>query len=153
MADMREAGLNPILAYKQGGAGTPGGSTYSPVNVGQAGVLGAQSGASSAMAAKQLSLNKAKTTGEIQNLYEDTRNKQVERSILNENYRARSISNEILLEDLKVAGAAGSSAVAAKEFFDSPMGKLLRKFELGSRSVIPFYGNQRPWSPGRGPKR
>ena len=29
MADMRRAGLNPILAYKQGGASTPGGSTAS----------------------------------------------------------------------------------------------------------------------------
>lgn len=27
MADMRRSGLNPILAYKQGGAGTPGGAT------------------------------------------------------------------------------------------------------------------------------
>ena len=26
MADMKKAGLNPILAYQQGGAGTPGGA-------------------------------------------------------------------------------------------------------------------------------
>jgi len=51
MADMAKAGLNPILAYKQGGAGTPGGSTYSPVNVGTAAVSGAAAGATSALAA------------------------------------------------------------------------------------------------------
>lgn len=32
MADMRAAGLNPILAYKQGGAGTPSGASGTPQN-------------------------------------------------------------------------------------------------------------------------
>lgn len=34
MADMRKAGLNPILASKIGGASTPAGSTYNPENIG-----------------------------------------------------------------------------------------------------------------------
>lgn len=33
MADMRKAGLNPILAYKQGGASTPTGTSYIAQNV------------------------------------------------------------------------------------------------------------------------
>ena len=36
MADMRKAGLNPILAGKLGGASTPGGAMYQPENVGVA---------------------------------------------------------------------------------------------------------------------
>ena len=45
MADMRKAGLNPILAGKLGGASTPTGSTYNPTNIGSEAVQGALTGA------------------------------------------------------------------------------------------------------------
>lgn len=38
MADMRQAGLNPILAYRQGGAGTPSGSSATMTNSAAAGM-------------------------------------------------------------------------------------------------------------------
>jgi hypothetical protein len=40
MADMRKAGINPILAAKYGGASTPTGAAYSVPNIGAAGVEG-----------------------------------------------------------------------------------------------------------------
>jgi len=53
MADMRSAGLNPILAYKQGGAGAPSGSSYTAGNVGGAAAAGAmQAGSTGANVAK-----------------------------------------------------------------------------------------------------
>ncbi len=52
MEDMRKAGLNPILAYKQGGAGSASGSSYTPQNVGSAAVQGASTAAASAIAQK-----------------------------------------------------------------------------------------------------
>lgn len=42
MADMRKAGLNPILAGKLGGASTPGGASYNPENLGGAVATGMQ---------------------------------------------------------------------------------------------------------------
>lgn len=52
MEDMKKAGLNPILAYKQGGAGTASGSSYTPQNVGSAAVSGASTATSSALATR-----------------------------------------------------------------------------------------------------
>jgi len=43
MADMRKAGINPILAAKYGGASTPAGAAYSLPNIGAAGVEGYKS--------------------------------------------------------------------------------------------------------------
>ena len=61
MADMKSAGLNPMLAFKQGGASTPVGSVATMGNVGAAGVQGALGAAqtNSAMASAQLSKSQA----------------------------------------------------------------------------------------------
>lgn len=57
--DMAAAGLNPALAYQQGGAGTPSGSTYQPPNIGVAATQGLVQGASAMETAE-----KTKLTGE-----------------------------------------------------------------------------------------
>lgn len=66
MADMRKAGINPILAAKYGGASTPTGASYSLPNIGAAAVEGYKSASSakqmqaqSKVAEQQVQLTKA----------------------------------------------------------------------------------------------
>lgn len=61
MADMRTAGLNPILAAKLGGASTPTGTTYTPQNIGAAFGQGFSQGSSAMQSQAQTKKIKAET--------------------------------------------------------------------------------------------
>jgi hypothetical protein len=73
MKDMRQAGLNPILAGKLGGASTPTGATYNPINIGAEAVSGALTGAQiqGAMASAKEAEEKAKQAEMDTKFYED----------------------------------------------------------------------------------
>ncbi len=53
MADLKAAGLNPMLAAKAGGASTPTGSQYQAPNIGSEAVQGALRGAQATTAKSQ----------------------------------------------------------------------------------------------------
>ncbi|AXL14670.1 DNA pilot protein [Microviridae sp.] len=61
MADMRQAGLNPILAYKQGGASTPSGSVATMQNPNKDAVAAATGAVSAYLQSKQIKANIANT--------------------------------------------------------------------------------------------
>jgi len=61
VSDMSAAGLNPMLAYQQGGASTPSGASYTPQNEGAAALQGASSAAAASNMEQQNELLKAQT--------------------------------------------------------------------------------------------
>lgn len=154
MADMRAAGLNPILAYQKGGASTPGGAMPNLAN--EMGGWGpAMAGAAtSAMGA-------ARTVADVKNTSEDT-NKKITEADLNkvaadkvkvdtatsasqaqlnsastENFKQATlnakIQNQILQQD--VTSAAGQArirtaeAAAAENWGPGPAGQIGRTWE------------------------
>ena len=62
VADLRAAGLNPILSAKLGGASSPAGSSYTAGNIGSAAVQGYGTMASAQQSLSQARLSEAQTS-------------------------------------------------------------------------------------------
>ena len=124
MADMRKAGLNPLLAYKQGGAGNLGGSTYSPVNVGAAAVQGAAAGANSAVNARRIQLETNLNKANLGNIHEDTNKKfseqrlnQSSRNLIEQNIRNAKINADLMRQQFEINKTDVTSAKAADQLY------------------------------------
>lgn len=142
MADMEKAGLNPILAYRQGGAGAPGGSTYTPTNVGSAAVAGA----SSAVAATRQA---AETNPAVAKMWADVDATRKSLDLMSAQIGAANASSaqslaaagregantRILDEMLATARAAAIRGKIDEKFLETPQGEFLVTLDRISRAI------------------
>lgn len=116
MADMRAAGLNPILAYKQGGASSPQGAGFQTGDFGGA--------VSTALQAKRLDQELTRMKAETDTI--DTQ------GALN------TMKYQIERENLTTAKALAEQARIETDFYRSPAGRKAKQVELLKRAVNPF---------------
>lgn len=153
MEDMKKAGLNPILAYQQGGASSPAGASIPSTNVGSAAAEGASRGISSAKEAAMMS-------AQVDNLKQDTLLKsasskaadaQVVNSLANAELASQNSATAAALRGPLVEKAMWDAGVSSnlfgsglgeteagklrKQYLESDLGRMLRLLSLGGKDV------------------
>ena len=131
MADMKAAGLNPILAYKQGGAGGVSGAQYSPANIGSNAAQGATAGVSSAKMANLMQ-------SELENIRSDTWLKAQQAQEVGDRASNLRVQHKILKENLHSAKAEAKAAKVREDVLDTDTGEFARKLGVFMRELNPF---------------
>lgn len=129
-ADMRAAGLNPALAYSQGGASTPMGAGYTPQNV--------------AKDATSAGLAHTAQIAQLQNVAADTRNKDaMVDKIKADTLHTNANTAKVVAENNK-REVMGSLWGMAKRFGDalSEEGKRQKEYSRRRRIEVQFTGNK-----------
>lgn len=131
MADMRKAGLNPILAYKQGGASTPGGASMPSIDELTPAV-------SSAQQARRLVAEVKNMEEQNKNLKETRSNLVATRAETFARTRATLTDAAIKAELLHSAKAAGIRGKQQQKFHKSHIGRILNYLGMGGAALLPF---------------
>lgn len=154
MQDMKAGGLNPILAYKMGGASSPAGASGSGAMGVAQNVLGnaVRTGVSTGMQAKRLDQELDVMNAQEKNINQDTDKKYSEYRLNDELHRRtqaettlRQAEEEnvrktgaILDENLSSAKAAAAGAQHVEKLFNTDIGKWLKMLGAGARELNPF---------------
>ena len=138
MEDMRRAGLNPILAYQQGGGPVPGGAQSTPQNVfSQLGESVSQ-GVSSALASTRLKEELKLIRAQVDNVKQDTVTKDATRMREYHNARRAAQETNILEQQEFSAKAEAAGARHFEKLYNDPKwGPILKAVEAFGRAFNP----------------
>lgn len=133
MADMRAAGLNPILAYQKGSGGAPSGGS---VGTGTSQpIIGDNTSAKNsilhALQVRQLEAS-------IRNTDMDTIKKRAEGYYTDHMAANAIMTHKKMQEELVSAKAQASADKHAEEFFSTDLGKKIKQIDLIGRGLNPF---------------
>lgn len=133
MKDMKAAGLNPILAYQQGGASTPSGAFSAAEDILTPAV-------SSAMQSKRLNAEVKNMEETNKNIAEQNKNLRADRERIGATTAQINAQTRVVNETLHQAIADAKRAKTDAEFYDSTAGRILRTIGLGAQQINPLRG-------------
>lgn len=142
MADMKKAGLNPILAYSQGGASSAAGAQANVGNPGEAMARGVEAGSNSAVKVQTLApqienlkANTAQSVALAEKAQAEARQVQLNSAITaattNEAIQQKQFESYLKRQEFNTNLAREKGAKVEEEYLDSPLGKWLRTWALG----------------------
>ena len=129
MADMRAAGLNPMLAYSQGVGAAPRGPGAIKYD-------GATKGVATALAVKRV-------MAELQNIRQDTELKDEQTWLTRTNASIAAVEHDIREQNLSTAKAAATGAQIEEAFLKTRWGKVMKWIGLTGREANPFASSAR----------